>query len=114
MRQLWLIDHGASLFFHHGPNWFSQPERALTPFALVKDHALLRFAGSLVEADAVLKPRLPSGVFETLVDLVPDDWLLDGTTPGQLREGYARWLKDRLAASEVFVNEAERARTRAL
>jgi hypothetical protein len=113
-KELWLIDHGASLFFHHSPNWFSQPERALTPFALVKDHALLRFAGSVRDADATLKPRLPVDTIVRLVNLLPDDWLLDGAAPAQLRAGYLRWLTDRLGASEVFVNEAEHARTRAV
>ncbi len=80
-RELWLIDHGASLFFHHSPNWFAQPERALTPFALVKDHALLRFAGSLVEADAALKPQLSDELIAGVVDLLPDSWLLDGADP---------------------------------
>ena len=113
-RELWLIDHGASLFFHHSPNWFRQPERALTPFVLVKDHALLRLAGSLPDADAALKPRLSSDLIEHAVQLLPDDWLRDGAAPGELRAGYSRWLAERLARSEVFVDEAERARTRAV
>lgn len=111
-RQLWLIDHGSSLFFHHSPNWYAQPERALTPFVLVKDHALLRFAGPLPEADALLKPRLPEELIDRVVGLLPDAWLKDGAEPAELRAGYRRWLTDRLAASHVFVDEAERARTR--
>lgn len=113
-RQLWLIDHGSSLFFHHSPNWYSQPERALTPFVLVKDHALLRFTGPLPEADARLKPRLPEELIDHVVDLLPGAWLKDGAEPEELRAGYRRWLADRLASSQVFVDEAERARTRAV
>jgi hypothetical protein len=113
-RQLWLIDHGSSLFFHHSPNWYAQPERALTPFALVKDHALLRFAGPLPDADALLKPYLPEKVIDEVVGLLPDAWLKDGAEPAELRAGYKRWLTDRLGASQVFVDEAERARTRAV
>ncbi len=77
-HEVWLIDHGSSLFFHHSPNWFKQPERALSPFALVKDHVLLRFAGSLQEADERLKPRLPDELLGHIVGLVPDEWLKDG------------------------------------
>lgn len=113
-HEVWLIDHGSSLFFHHTPNWFNQPERALTPFVLVKDHVLLRFAASLAEADARLKPRLPDELVDHVVDLLPDDWLKDGAEPPELRAAYRRWLADRLAASQVFVDEAERARTRAV
>lgn len=113
-QQVWLIDHGSSLFFHHSPNWFNQPERALTPFVLVKDHALLRFAGPLPQADTRLKPGLSEAFIDQLVGLLPDAWLLDGAEPPALRAAYRRWLTDRLAASEVFVSEAERARTRTL
>lgn len=112
-HEAWLIDHGSALFFHHSPNWFNQPERALTPFALVKDHVLLRFAGSLHAADAALKPRLAE-TFERVVSLLPDAWLKDGADAPELRAGYLRWLTDRLAASQVFVDEAERARTRSV
>ena len=113
-RQVWLIDHGSALYFHHAPRWFEQPERALTPFVLVKDHALLPVAGPLGEADALLRPRLSEALLAQVVDLLPDAWLLDGAAPAALRAGYRRWLTDRLAASQVFVDEAERARTRTL
>lgn len=111
-RHLWLIDHGASLFFHHNPNWLAQPERALTPFALVKDHALLRFAGSLREIDGTMRSRLSDGLLAEFVDRVPESWLVDGVSSKELRTGYKRWLTDRLAASGVFVDEAEHARSR--
>jgi hypothetical protein len=116
-RQLWLIDHGAALYFHHSPGWYAEPalgQKALAPFALVKDHVLLRFAGSLCEADKMLKPLLSAGAVESIVGLLPDDWLLDGVPPVQMRLAYARWLTARLAASQVFVDEAENARTRAI
>lgn len=111
-RQVWLIDHGSSLYFHHSRGWVEHPERALTPFALIKDHALLPFAGPIAEADAALRPRLTVDALEAAVALLPDEWLQDGAAPAELRAGYRRWLTDRLAASEVFVREAEDARTR--
>lgn len=113
-REVWLIDHGSALFFHHSSNWFKQPERALTPFALVKDHVLLPFATGMPEADALLKPKLPQEQIDRIVSLLPDAWLLDGAEPAELRVGYRRWLTDRLASSDVFVEEAERARGRAV
>jgi hypothetical protein len=111
-REVWLIDHGSSLYFHHSRGWMDHPERALTPFALIKDHALLPFAGPVVDADAALRPRLSRDALDAVVDLLPDEWLLDGAAPAELRAGYRRWLTERLAASEVFVREAEDARTR--
>lgn len=111
-RQLWLIDHGSAFYFHHSRGWFAQPERALTPFALVKDHVLLPFAGPISEADARLRPLLPPEALAEVVDLLPDAWLVDGAEPPELRAAYRRWLTDRVAASEVFVREADHARAR--
>jgi hypothetical protein len=54
-RRLWLIDHGASLYFHHA--WSSRDLQAANPFALIKDHVLLKCAGALAEADHRLAPR---------------------------------------------------------
>jgi hypothetical protein len=111
-RQLWLIDHGSALYFHHNRAWLNQPERALTPFPLVKDHALLPFAGPIPAVDRLLGPVLTPEALSSVVDLLPDAWLVDGAEPAELRAGYRRWLIDRAAASQVFVQEAENARTR--
>src|SRR6201996_3317236 len=44
-KELWLIDHGASLFFHH--SWDNWQQQALRPFTQVKDHVLLSKAAVL-------------------------------------------------------------------
>src|SRR5271154_5916085 len=49
-RRLWLIDHGASLYFHHA--WNGRDRHATNPFILIKDHVLLEYASVLVEVDA--------------------------------------------------------------
>src|ERR1700691_4853234 len=49
-RDLWLIDHGASLYFHHA--WNRNDQHATKPFALIKDHVLLKQATALGEVDA--------------------------------------------------------------
>lgn len=116
-RQLWLIDHGSSLYFHHSPAWYGEDallKRSRSPFPLVKDHALLRFAGPLGKADALLKPLLSPDLVASIVDLLPDSWLLYAVDPAVLRAGYRFWLNERLAASHVFVDEAENARVRLL
>jgi hypothetical protein len=51
-RRLWLIDHGAALYFHH--RWDNYLARSHDPFPLIKDHVLLSFASSLEETDAKL------------------------------------------------------------
>ena len=37
-RKLWLIDHGASLYFHHAPDWYSGRTQPQDPFVLIKNH----------------------------------------------------------------------------
>ncbi len=116
-RQLWLIDHGSSLYFHHTPAWYGEDavlKRSRTPFPLVKDHALLGFAGPMQEADAQLRPLLHPELVAKIVGLLPDSWLLDAVDPAVLRDAYRFWLNERLAASHVFVDEAENARARLL
>jgi len=116
-RRLWLIDHGSSLYFHHSPAWYGEDvtlKRARTPFPLIRNHALLRFAGSLREVDALLKPLLYPDLIASTVALLPDSWLLDAVDPAVLRAGYRLWLNERLAASHVFVDEAENARAHLL
>lgn len=109
--ELWLIDHGASLYFHH--NWTDVDKSALTPFAFIKDHALLRQASRLREADKWMRQRITPRTLQKIVDLLPDEWLQwDDTTmtPAEIRDGYKRFLTLRLANSSVFVDEAVKAR----
>jgi hypothetical protein len=102
---LWLIDHGAALYRHHAPAW---PEGAAAAgFPLIKDHVLLPFAGSIVEAGERLMPRLGREVTQRIVAAVPDDWL--GDEPALAREIYVTYLAERLA-SGAFAGEAEEAR----
>ena len=97
--QLWLIDHGAALYFHH--NWPGVDEaRAKAPFVQIKDHVLLPASGDIEEADARLAPRLTDAAIEDVLAHVPDDLLMDAPegrtapfeTPEANREAYAHVL----------------------
>src|SRR5271154_1003259 len=74
-RRLWLIDHGAALYFQHA--WNQHDQHALTPFSLIKDHVLLKFASELEEADAALRARIPIDKVAGIIELIPDAWLAD-------------------------------------
>lgn len=111
-RELWLIDHGACLYFHH--DWRDYMARSRSPFPQIKEHTLLPFASRLTEADARLKPRLTAPVLRDILNLVPDVWLeKDATfaTAAERRDAYLAYLVSRLEASQVFVQEAQNART---
>ncbi len=115
-KELWLIDHGASLYFHHsGQLWETQARRgfATRPFAQVKDHVLLPQATELDAVDAEFRPILTPERIRSIVALIPDEWLTgelsDESIPEQ-RQVYAQFLEARLAKSELFVNAANDAR----
>lgn len=108
---LWLIDHGAALYFHH--DWASYHERILSSFPMVAQHTLLRNASQLAQADEAAHHRLNENVFQHIVGETPDAWLaFDGALgdPAMLRQAYVTYLVERLAHSSIFVEEAERAR----
>jgi hypothetical protein len=110
-RRLWLIDHGAALYFHHA--WNQRDQHALSPFPLIKDHVLLKFAGALKDADAEMKARLSIDEIAGVVDLIPDAWLADDPgfeSKAQQRDAYVNYFTARLTSSDIFVKEALRAR----
>lgn len=112
-KELWLIDHGASLYFHH--NWPHWQEAAKSPFALIKNHVLLPGAGHLEEAAALMLPLLTEACITSLVSLVPEEWLADisfGTAPQESRNIYIDFLNTRVRSSAGFLNEALHARER--
>lgn len=110
-KELWLIDFGASLYFHH--SWVNWEKYALSPFTQIKDHVLLPEASLLTEVDKELKNLLPPEKIAEIVNLIPDDWLnwnADNESPQDLRNIYMQFLNERIAHSENFINEAEHAR----
>lgn len=110
-RELWLIDHGASFYFHN--DWTGWQERAQKPFALVKDHVLLPQASELEAADEACCALLSKERIESIVALIPEKWL----TPDSLfadadaqRQAYVQYLEERVAHSHIFLNAAKDAR----
>lgn len=110
-KELWLIDHGASLYFHHSlQNW---KEQAVRPFALVKDHVLLPQASEIEAVDTEFKAILTNELIDSVVALIPEEWLLDESgqeTAEERRQVYSQFLISRVANSEIFVKEAQNAR----
>ncbi|HSI56198.1 MAG TPA: HipA family kinase [Ideonella sp.] len=110
-KKLWLIDHGAALYFHH--NWSTSLQRSKAPFPMIKDHVLLKLASGLREADAALSERITPAEIERIVHLIPDAWLQDDTAFGSReahRDAYRQYFVSRLQSPRAFAEEAERAR----
>ena len=110
-KELWLIDHGASLYFHH--SWDNWAEQSLRPFVQVKDHVLLPQAAELDIVDQEYRAILTEEKIREIVGLVPDEWLTASASDAiaaDRREVYARFLMARTTSSEIFVKEAQHAR----
>jgi hypothetical protein len=108
---IWLIDHGASLYIQH--TWRDPDEHARRPFERLRDHVLLPFASSVAAIDEALTAAVTPDLVEDLVADLPDVWLPDDPLIGDAdaqRAAYRRYLAIRLEPPRPFVEEAERAR----
>ncbi|HSA51808.1 MAG TPA: HipA family kinase [Yinghuangia sp.] len=107
--KLWLIDHGAALWFHHA--WSAAKAAASRPYD-ASDHVLApTAAGHLGDADKALAPRVTRELLEGVTALVPDEWLapneseaaLGLDSPDALRAAYVDHLLDRLAHRDAWL-----------
>jgi hypothetical protein len=109
-RKVYLIDHGAALYFHH--NWETMPDKIESPFPEIGHHILLPWASRIEEASIHAHARLSREVLVKILEQVPDDWLdanYSEITPAQKRAAYVDFFVRRLAASNFFEEEAMRA-----
>lgn len=111
-KQLWLIDHGAALYFHH--SWDKHLERASSPFARIKDHVLLPFASKIAEIDASMAASITPALIREITALIPESWLCTESEFADVethRAAYCDYLLRRIQAPRAFVEEAVRARS---
>lgn len=114
-KQLWLIDHGASLYFHHA--WSNWETHARSEFQLIKDHVLLPQSTELEAADVEIKKLLTPDFLRQLPELLPDNWLQwedSELSPADIRAAYSGFLTMRLDHSHIFIKAANDARKAAL
>lgn len=109
-RELWLIDHGSSFYFHH--SWKNWEKHAKSPFAFIKDHVLLQQAGKMVHQEEKLKTLITDVFIDELVHTIPDEWLVfdPDQSPDELRKVYANFLKIRKENAGIFIKEIQDAR----
>jgi hypothetical protein len=109
-KELWLIDHGAALYFHHSWQDWKNPER---PFPKIKDHVMLPLAVNLRQADEKNKVLITEDKIRSIVAMIPDEWLSGEPTFNSIeehREAYRTFILNRVKHSDFFVNEAIHAR----
>jgi hypothetical protein len=109
-KELWLIDHGASLYFQH--SWNNWKEQSQRPFVQVKDHVLFPLATEIEAVDKDFSSILTSERIKSIIALIPDQWLITDTEPNaeKNRKVYEQFLLNRLSHSIIFVKEVKDAR----
>jgi hypothetical protein len=109
-ERLYLIDHGAALYFHHA--WGDYRAQSRSPFARIADHVLLPLASDLVGADLRLRSTLTPEIIWNIVAQIPDGWLDEPSfpDPDAHRAAYATYLEGRVDAGQVFLAAAVEAR----
>jgi len=110
-KELWLIDHGASLYFHH--NWKNWETHLTRTFPNIKDHVLLERAEHLTEAAQEIKQLIDRDKITTIVSLIPEDWLTDESislTSSEMRAAYVEFLCSKINKIDLLAKEASDAR----
>lgn len=111
-KELWLIDHGAALYFHH--SWNNWEDMAKKPFQLISDHVLLPLASDLDLVHETFKSILTTEKIKQIVQLIPQEWLCYDTPfedPEEHRAAYIGFLTTRLVHFDSSIKGAQHART---
>lgn len=107
-RELWLIDHGSSFYYHHTNK--EAAEAASNAFPFIKNHVLFSYAARLEEADKLMRQAITPRTLNKIVDLLPDEWLdpneYDGKSPHEIRQYYKDYLNQRLKNTQPFLQQA--------
>jgi hypothetical protein len=109
-KELWVIDNGASFYFHH--NWAKWKSHLTRTFPFIKDQVLLPKATKL-KAAVEIQQLLSQDKIIDIISKIPEDWLLsesDSLTPIEMRAAYIEFINAKLSMIDVLVKEAEDAR----
>jgi hypothetical protein len=101
--RLYLIDHGATLTFHH--RWESAAASVARPYDAA-DHALIGLGARIDDADGELSVAVNEDVLRDAAAQVPTDWLAGEPgfdRPDQVRQAYISQLAGRLRARESWL-----------
>ncbi|MFT4643828.1 MAG: hypothetical protein ACI8ZX_000224 [Planctomycetota bacterium] len=109
--ELWVIDNGASFYFHH--NWDNWKDHLTRTFPLIKDHVLLKKANELTQAAKEIKVLLNTEIIKEIISKIPEDWLLfesEPLSPAEMRTAYIEFINTRFSKIDSLVKEAEDAK----
>ncbi len=107
-KELWLIDHGATFYFHH--SWDQWEKAAISPFPYIKDHVLLPRASAIEAINDEMITLLTDERLREITNLIPSDWLeWEGSEmkPEEIRNVYYQFLVMRRNNANNFVKQIQ-------
>lgn len=107
-KDLWLIDHGSCLYFQY--TWTGWEQKAIADFSFIKDHVLLPLASELTAANDAFKLLITADVLRSLVNQLPDEWLVwqeSEASAQENREVYFQFLLARFKTADQFTQYAK-------
>ncbi|HET8803288.1 MAG TPA: HipA family kinase [Aequorivita sp.] len=107
-KELWLIDHGATFYFHH--SWDQWEKASLSPFPYIKDHVLLPRASAIEAINDEMITLLTDEKLREITNLIPSDWLeWEGSemNPEEIRNVYYQFLVMRRNNANNFVKQIQ-------
>lgn len=110
-KELWVIDNGASFYFHH--NWPTWENHLTKSFPLIKDHVLLSQATQIPAAAKSIELTLLPEIIHNIIAAIPEEWLIndmDTMSPEDIRAAYQKYLITKLSMLDVLAKEAQDAR----
>jgi hypothetical protein len=101
---VWVIDHGASLYFHHSwSDGLTDPARFAEQAWSADDHVLRSHVDDVSLVADELAAQVTDDVLEQVTALVPDEWLVGPVPPDELRAAYRAFLRARLEGSRSWL-----------
>jgi len=101
---VWVIDHGASLYFHHAwAGGLTDPARFAEQPWSADDHVLGSHLGAVAGLADELTATVTDEVLTDVVARVPDEWLVGPVPPAEMRAAYVAFLRARRDGSQVWL-----------
>ncbi|MGO4258022.1 HipA family kinase [Marmoricola sp. RAF53] len=101
---VWVIDHGASLYFHHAwAGGLTDPSRFAEQPWSADDHVLGAHLGAVPGVADELTATVTDVVLAEVVARVPEEWLVGPVPPAEMRAAYVAFLRARRDGSQVWL-----------
>jgi hypothetical protein len=101
---VWAIDHGAALYFHHAwAGGVTDPRRFADQPWSVEDHVMSAYLDQLAPVADGYADLVTDEALSAITDRVPDEWLVGPVPPAELRAAYVEFLRARRDGTRAWL-----------